>query len=51
METRDYLMRQFNQLGKVLGKLLADLFEPDNNASASQTIENNKSGIDNYFRY
>jgi hypothetical protein len=33
-------MRQFNQLGKVLGKLLADLFEPDNNASASQTIEN-----------
>ncbi len=39
METRDYLMRQFNELGKVLGKLLADLFEPDNNAPASQTIE------------
>ncbi|NJO89592.1 MAG: hypothetical protein HC831_12065 [Chloroflexia bacterium] len=32
-------MRQFNELGKVLGKLLADLFEPDNNVSASQTIE------------
>jgi len=40
METRDYLMRQFNQLGKVLGKLLADLFEPDNKVSAHQSIEN-----------
>lgn len=40
METSDYLMRQFNQLGKVLGKLLADLFEPDNTATAHQLIEN-----------
>ena len=39
METSDYLMRQFNQLGKVLGKLLANLFEPDNNATAHQTLE------------
>ncbi len=39
METRDYLMRQFNQLGKVLGKILADLFEPDNTVTAHQSIE------------
>jgi len=39
METSDYLMRQFNQLGKVLGKLLADLFEPNNHSTAYQTIE------------
>jgi hypothetical protein len=40
METSDYLMRQFNQLGKALGKLLADLFEPDNNLPAHQTLKN-----------
>lgn len=30
MQTEDYLMRQFNQLGRVLGKILADLLGLEN---------------------
>lgn len=39
MGVEDYFMRQINQLGKVLGKIIAELLKLKNPANAHDTIE------------
>jgi len=39
MERRDYFKKQIDQLGRVLGKILADLLAFKNTANASEAIE------------
>lgn len=39
MEQRDYLQKQIDQLGRVLGKLLADLIGLKNQGEISEGIE------------
>ena len=39
MERQDYLKRQIDQLGKVLGELLAKLTGSGNNTDAAETLE------------
>ncbi|MDF1547681.1 MAG: hypothetical protein P1P88_07650 [Bacteroidales bacterium] len=39
MGVEDYFMRQINQLGKVLGKIIAELLKLNNPAIAGETIE------------
>jgi hypothetical protein len=51
MEQQDYLKRQIDQLGKVLGKILADLVGLKNQGQASEAIEITDQALKNQLDF